>query len=281
MMIRKFCLAFAVWMVFGMHGLANAAQWMYIQRLEGTRYGPCHEFIDADSVWQDGDSLYYWSLWLMEQPSGPDRIRKILRKNEIQHKPLVQVRSLETVQYADEEREIRRYQQPGAWSEYRQDALRVRHYLDETRREAPKNPDSLAVFLPSWHDAEIETAEFRLWVDVRSIQSVRKVAAGQVPDEFEMTVKKVWTDLGAADRSDRLNEEKPAPHRYQSLSYSILTYRFRTDEDRGMLLWQSDHDERGIPLAFWGGNAWQPILREQAEVRALGLQVFRGRLGVR
>lgn len=278
-MIRRLCLGLVFCCFLTMHGVSNAAHWMYVQRLEGTRYGPCHEFIDAESVWQDGSSLFYWSLWLLEQPYGPERIQKILRKNEASLKTPVQVRSLESFQYSEGDREVRRYLQAGMWSQYRQEALRARHYLDETRKKEPARPASLDVSLPRWYRTTVETEEYRLLVDVRSIRSTRKGEPGEVPSEFEMTVKKVWTDFGARVRRIRLNEEKPVHHRYESLTFSVLTYRFRSGEDQMMLLWQSDHDDREIPLAFFIGDAWQRMGPEHKMIRGQGLHWFEGSLG--
>jgi hypothetical protein len=66
----------------------------YFKRLEGTRYGPCTEYVDADSVVTDDDRVVYWTIWVLDETLKYDGTKKILFKKET---PLVYPRQYRTL----------------------------------------------------------------------------------------------------------------------------------------------------------------------------------------
>jgi len=259
-----------------------AANWMYVQRLEGTRYGPCHEFVEAESVVKTENRLNYWSLWLMEKPAGPEAFVKMLRKNEVDLTGTQQSRVLEFYQYNADDVEVRNNLKPGIWTRISPGVRRAMHYLREDKSENLAKPEDLSVSLPRWYTSGIVDKKFNLLFDSRSIKSTTKRGInGGVPPEFEITVKKVWTETGVIERRAELTQIQPTHHGYRNLSYTVTTYRYSADKRLRILLWQSDHDQNGVPLEFLVGSEWK-IFAEgsvEAEIQKIGVRWFRGELG--
>lgn len=278
-MAKKACLILAVvLLLFGTAETAFAVNWMYVQRMEGTRLGPCHEFIDADSVVQSGDQLIYWSLWRMEEPSGPQRVVKVLRKKEARLNEPRQSRILEYYYYGADDEEIRSYQKPGMFSSFDASSRRALHYVGSASNPTADRPTELDVSLPRWTSSGSEHEEFELFIDIRSIRALPRQEKEGVPAEFEMTVKKVWNPAGAAVRIAELNKNRPAKHGYRNLAYSTATYRFHLGRNRSMLLMNSDHDTHGVTLEFSFETDWRDLATGslEAELRTIGVRWFRG-----
>ena len=107
-------------------GTAVAASWTYIQRLEGTRMGPCGEYLDTESVVKTGQKLVYWTIWLLDAPGGKKQVRKILRKNEALLNDPKQIRALETYQYDINDAEVYQSLQPSMFTELTPDSAAYR-----------------------------------------------------------------------------------------------------------------------------------------------------------
>ena len=264
--------------LFGTGETAFAANWMYVQRMEGTRLGPCHEFIDADSVVQSGDQLIYWSLWQMEEPSGPQGVVKVLRKKEARLNEPRQSRILEYYYYGADGEEIRRYQTPGMFSSFDGSSRRALHYVASASNPTADKPTELDVSLPRWTSSGSTHEGFELFIDIRSIRALPRQDKAGVPAEFEMTVKKVWNPAGATARIAELNKNRPAKHGYRNLAYSTTTYRFHLGRNQSMLLMHSDHDANGVTLEFSFGDEWTGLAAGslEEELRSLGVRWFRG-----
>ena len=278
-MARRICLLMlVVFVLFATGNSSFAANWMYVQRMEGTRLGPCHEFIDADSVAQSGDQLIFWSLWQMEEPSGPQGIVKVLRKKEARLNEPRQSRILEYYYYGADGEEIRRYQKPGMFSSFDGSSRRALHYVASASKPTADKPTELDVSLPRWTASGSEHDGFELFIDIRSIRALPRQEKAGVPAEFEMTVKKVWTPAGAAVRIAELNKNRPAKHGYRNLAYSTTTYRFQLGRNRSMLLMHSDHDANGVTLEFSFDDEWRDLAAGSLaeELRTIGVRWFRG-----
>lgn len=260
-----------------------AAHWMYVQRLEGTRFGPAHEFVDAESVLKTGTRLTYWTLWLLENPAGPDQILKLLRKNEAELADPQQSRVLGFYQYKADDAEVRRYLQPGTAGSLNVGALRALHYAQDDLPADMNKPEELQVSLPRWHSSGLANSSYRLLFDVRNLKATAKWdrAAG-VPPEFEITVKQEWTEAGAAQRRAELTQAEPAHHGYRDLCYTLTTYRFHPQKRQGILLWQSDHNRHGVTLQYFVGNEWKTIAGGSIEetVENQGVEWFQGKIEI-
>jgi hypothetical protein len=273
-------LVVTILLIFQKTGLA--AHWMYVQRLEGTRYGPCHEFVDAESVVKTGNRLNYWSLWLMEKPAGPEAFVKMLRQNEVDLTGAQQSRVLEFYQYNADDAEVRNNLKPGIWTSISPGVRRAIHYLREDKSGNLTKPEDLSVSRPRWHTSGITDNRYNLLFDIRLINSTTKRGTdGGVPPEFEITVKKVWTETGAIERCAELTQVQLTHHGCRNLSYTVTTYRFSADKRLRILLWQSDHDQNGVPLQFFIGNEWEKVAEGsvEAEIQKIGVSWFLRGLG--
>jgi hypothetical protein len=260
-----------------------AAHWMYVQRLEGTRFGPAHEFVDAESVVKTGTRLTYWTLWVLENPAGPDKILKLLRKNEAELADPQQSRVLGFYQYKADDSEVGSYLQPGMAGSLNVGALRALHYAQDNNPAELNKPEDLQVSLPLWHSSGLNNSSYRLLFDIRNLKAtVKGEPAAGVSPEFEITVKQEWTEAGAVQRRAELTQAEPAHHGYRELSYTLSTYRFHPQQRQGILLWQSDHNLHGVTLQYFVGNEWRRITDGSIEqtIEQLGVRWFQGKIEI-
>ena len=262
-----------------MPATALAANWMSLQRLEGTRLGPCQEYFDTESMSKKDNRLVYWSLWLMENPAGPRGISKVLWQKELLLAEPKQIRTLAYYQYDSAGLEAFSYQKPGGFTlvDEHSPGARVLQYLDGAAFNTAAKPTDLAAALPNWLADQKSYPDFQLYIDRNSIQALVRTEPGVLPATFEMTVKRVWTEAGSAARTAELNRVKPTRQPYAMVAYTVTTYRFQSNENSFRRLWISDHDAKGIPLAFAAETNWTGILSDSAEagIFARGARWFR------
>ena len=98
--------------LFVLSGTASATNWIYLQRQEGTRFGPGTEYIDVDSVVKDDDKVVYWTIWVFDETVAYDGTKKILWKQEALLSGPPRHRNVKMYQYNNEDVEIRNYLKP-------------------------------------------------------------------------------------------------------------------------------------------------------------------------
>ena len=263
-------------------GNVSAAQWMYFERLEGTRMGPCTEYVDAESVVKNGARLIYWTLWLLDEPGGDKQVRKVLWKNEATLSEPKQERALEFYQYNAEGEEVFQYLKPGVNSALLENssALRAFQYLRKEGEAISPKPLNLAVSKPRWFTVGATHSGFKLLFDVRSIQPVVKTDPPNIPVLFEITVKRAWNAEGAETRRAFLMQQKYQQHGYEELSYTVTTYRFLTNSNKMMVLRTTDRDQNNIPLDCFVESDWREVAPGSVEeqIKRTGLRWFKGDL---
>ena len=267
---------------FTLQGVAAAANWLFVQRLEGTRMGVCNEYIDEESVVRRGDQIVYWTIWLYEKPFGKQQVRQILWKKEALLDGPGRVRGLEYYHYDQSGEEVFQYLKPTMYSPLA-DNYAARRALQYSRQDGSlltEKPLDLNVSPPRWYSTGADFKEYELLVDVRSIKAVPKVAATEVPAQFEMTVKRIWTEQATAARRAQLMQSEPLRHAYAGLEYMVTTYRFRTDAEKMLVLLNSDHNQHGVPMAFATETDWRQVLPNspEAQFRQIGLRWLRGEI---
>ena len=270
-----------VWL-FAWQGVAVAANWLFVQRLEGTRMGVCNEYIDEETVVRRGDQIVYWTMWLYEKPFGKQQVQRVLWKKEAILSGSGQVRGLEYYHYDQAGEEVFQYLKPTMFSPLADNyaARRAVYYARQDGSLLTEKPSDLDISPPRWYSTGLEFKDFELLVDVRSIKAVPKVPAADVPVQFEMTVKRVWTEQAAAARRAELMQREPLRHAYAGLEYMVTTYRFRSDADKMIVLLSSDHNQHGVPMSFAVETAWQDVLPASPEgkFRQIGLRWLRGEI---
>ena len=85
--------------LFTWQSTVTAANWLFVQRLEGTRIGACNEYLDAESVVRRDGRVVYWTSWLYEKPFGKQQVLQVLWKKEARLDGQGQVRALEYYYY--------------------------------------------------------------------------------------------------------------------------------------------------------------------------------------
>ena len=259
---------------------AAAANWMFVQRLEGTRMGACNEYIDEESVARTGDRMICWTLWLYDKPFGKQAAERILSKKEVVLNEPGQVRTLEYYHYNQAGDEVFQYLKPMMYSPLAESysAQRALQYVRDKGGLLAEKPTDIDVSPPRWFTSGLSFNDFELLFDIRSIKALPKLSGTILPAQFEITVKRAWREQAVAVRQAELMKQKPTQHAYAGLAYSVTTYRFRTDVDKMMVLLTVDQDRNGVPMTFTTENTWRELRPGSVEmqVRQIGLNWFRG-----
>lgn len=243
-------------LTFAWQGVAAAANWLFVQRLEGTRMGVCNEYVDEETVVRRGDRIVFWTMWLYEKPFGKQQVQQVLWKKEAILSDSGQVRGLEYYHYDQAGEEVFQYLKPTMFSPLAENyaARRAVQYARQDGGLLTEKPLDLKISPPRWYSTGADFKDFDLLVDVHSIKAVPKVAAAEVPAQFEMTVKRVWTEQAAAARRAQLMQSEASRHAYAGLEYMVTTYRFRSDADKMLVLLNSDHNRQGGADGFCDRN---------------------------
>ena len=268
--------------LFTWQSTVTAANWLFVQRLEGTRMGACNEYLDAESVVRRDDRVVYWTSWLYEKPFGKQQVRQVLWKKEALLDGPGRVRALEYYYYDLTGEEVFQYLTPTMFSPLVDNyaAQRALHYARQDGSLVTGKPSDRDIAAPRWYSTGVEFKDFDLLVDMRSIKAAPKVAATELPNQFEMTVKRVWTEQAAIARRAELMRREPLRHAYAGLEYMVTTYRFSTDAEKMLVLLNSDHNQHGVPMAFATESDWREFRPDSAEhqIRQIGLRRLRGEI---
>ena len=268
--------------LFTWQSAATAANWLFVQRLEGTRMGACNEYLDAESVVRRDGRVVYWTSWLYEKPFGKQQVLQVLWKKEARLDGQGQVRALEYYYYDQAGEEVFQYLTPTMFSPLVDNyaAQRALHFAKNDGSLLTEKPSDRNIAPPRWYSTGLEFKDFDLLVDMRSIKAAPKVAATELPNQFEMTVKRVWTEQAAIARRAELMRREPLRHAYAGLEYMVTTYRFSTDAEKMLVLLNSDHNQHGVPMAFATESDWREFRPDSAEhqIRQIGLRWLRGEI---
>ena len=264
--------------LFVWQGTAAAENWLFVQRLEGTRMGVCDEYIDETSVVRAGEKMVFWTLWLYEKPFGKQQAQRVLYKKEVVLTPPGQVRTLEYYHYDQAGTEVLQYLKPMMFSplEHSYAGQRALQYARAAGDLLSEKPLDIEVAPPRWQAIAMDSNEFSLWLDTNSIKMLSPAGGSPRSALFEITVKRVWSEQAAAARRNELMLRDPARHAYAGLAYQVVTYRFHRDDDQMIVLLITDHNLQGVPMAFAMETDWQRILQDSfaAKVKQLGSDWF-------
>lgn len=243
--------ALSIAMVFLLSHTVLAANWVYLQRLEGTRYGACTEYVDAASVIKAGEKMIYWTIWVLDGDEYRHAIKKILWKREtsLPGYPL-QKRILEQYYFNAENQEIRRYLEPT--KDYRDSDDEIKRVLGYAKEAAydTARPDYIDVPKPKWYGV-MNYDDFDLYWDIHSI-----VAWPQDnPTTIDVRVKKVWSQEAQERRKALLASlQKPYRQNYDGLTYTLVNYQFSINESLVRILGETDYDSRGHRMTVVDGS---------------------------
>ena len=240
---------------------AGAANWIYLQRLEGTRYGACTEYLDTESVVRKQDRVHYWTLWVLDEKQPSHNIKKMLRKSEGLLGDPLQTRFLEYYQYDLGDKEVFRYvntadsfskEPSGSSGEF--EVQRALQYVRGQGELVSVRPTDINASGPRWFGSRTFD-EFDLHWDIRSISAYPR----NKPDTVEIIVKWIWNEKGLLARQAYLRALQPSAGGYQHIKYTNVNYRFQVAQNKMMILSISDYDENNQRQYFAEVYKWQDI----------------------
>lgn len=259
-------------LLFALFILSNSAfatNWIYLQRLEGTRYGPCTEYVDADSVVTYDNRVVYWTIWVLDETLPYDGTKKLLFKKEA---PLVyplRYRTLEQYLYDSKDTEIHRYATPGNY--YHKEPAEINRVLEYAKagQESEARPDHTVTPAPRWYGF-VQLEDCALYWNVSSIVAWPR----NNPTTIEMIVKYVWNKDGREQRMAYLKTHKWYSAGFDGLRYTLVNYQFLLTENKGRILSEADYNAEGKRRTLLESYDWYDIAKgsKEEQARRIALQ---------
>lgn len=255
---RRVASKIAVFSFIALLSLSNTAfatNWVYLQRLEGTRYGSCTEYLDTDSVTKIDNKLTYWTIWVIDQDFKFHDIGKIMWKKEATITTPLRRHSLETYFYNRKNLETKRYLKPSDfYVEASNEIQRAFQYAQEISPNEVKRPDPDLIPTPKWY-GYAGHEDGNIYWDIHSIAAWPQ----ENPTTVEMMVKFVWNQEGLKKRKDYLMEQRAQLDEYENLSYTMIHYQFSTTENKVIVLSMADYDTQQNRISYFEEFKWKNI----------------------
>ena len=250
-----------------------AANWVYLQRQEGTRYGPCTEYFDVDSVVKDKDKIIVWRLWVLDESKTSNQIKKILFKQEVLLDQPMKQGNAATYTYDTNDQEIRRYStvtpgfyevQPNSMEE--NSIERVLLYAQEGKEGDSAEPSHILPPERVWYKAA-DISDGQLYLDLTSLV----VWPHHSINKLEVTAKVIWNEQSLEKRKVQLAElsKKRYPLAYEKVSYTLLSYQFLPRENRSRIFEVTDYDDTDDRITLLDGIEWQDIEEDSRDKAVL------------
>lgn len=262
--MAKRIIVFMLSVLFILSNTTFAANWVYLQRQEGTRYGPCTEYFDADSVVKEKEKITFWLLWVLDEITPSNDVKKILFKHEVLLDQPMKKKISAMYTYDSANKEISRYPtlsssgfytvQPGSMAqEYIQ---RVLLYAKEGMEADVVQPNNITAPGPKWYKAA-ELPDCELYWDVNSL-----AVWPQNSLKHEVVVKVVWSEKGLEKRKAELAmfSKRFYPLAYEDVSYTLLSYQFLVEQNKCRILEVTDYNDAGYRITLLDGNEWHDIV---------------------
>lgn len=256
-----------------------AANWVYLQRQEGTRYGPCTEYFDTDSVIKEKDKVIVWLLWVIDETNNPSHdIKKLLFKQEILFGQPMKQGKIEMYTYDAKDQELHRYQytnqnsyfskvSPGSMEDNSIDKVFL--YVKEGLASDTVQPEHITAPAPAWYKAA-DLPEGELYLDLSSLM----VWPQNPLNKLEVMAKLVWNEQALEERKTELVElsKKTYPLAYENTSYTLFSYQFLAAENKCRIFEVTDYNADDRRTTLLDGITWHAIeadSRDQAVLQAV------------
>lgn len=240
-----------------------AANWVYLQRQEGTRYGPCTEYFDIDSVVKDKEKVIVWLLWVLDDSKLSNGTKKILFKQEILLGQSMKQGKAAMYTYDENDQELKGYLYLSPYfygvrpnSKEENSIERVLLYAQEKkdwnfiRPHYITAPERLWYKIANFSDGEIylDLTSFVVWPQ-HSL------------DKIEVIAKLVWNEGGLEKRKAELAElsKKRYPLAYEDVSYTLFSYQFLAEKNKSRIFEVTDYNDADDRITSLDGSEWGDI----------------------
>ncbi len=263
-------------LLFIFSNITFAANWVYLQRQEGTRYGSCTEYFDMDSVVKDKEKLRNWRLWVLDESKTTYNVKKILFKQEVLlDQPMKQGKSA-MYTYDTSDQEIRRYLtanpefygvQPNSMEE--NSIERVLLYAQEGKEADSVQPSHITPPDSVWYKAA-NFIDGELYLDLTSLT----VWPQHSLNKLEVTAKMVWNEQGIEKRKAELAELRKKKYYFtnEDVSYTLFSYQFLARDNKSRIFEVTDYNDTDNRITLLDGVKWQDIeedSRDEAVLQAV------------
>jgi hypothetical protein len=236
---------------------ASAANWMYFQRHEGTMFGACTEYMDADSVVKTNKTITYWNILVFDEKQPRNKIKTILfkKKAEMMITP-VKSTILEQYFFDITGNEVKHDLKPIVSGWKRTDEVnRALGYAKNAYTSDKPRPNHRSIPQQKWLDYGVY-GDSEIYWDANAI-----VAWPQnKPTTVDVRLKQVWKKAGIEKRKTFLATKEPYSHNDDNdVNYTVLTCQLVIDKSKVRILEITDYDSDNNPITLLDGNDWKDI----------------------
>lgn len=263
-------------LVFIFSNTVFAANWIYLQRQEGTRYGPCTEYFDADSMVKEKEKIIVWLLWVLDDAQLSNGTKKILFKQEIVlDQPMKQGKTA-MYTYDENDQALKSYPalSPGYYevrpnSKEENGIEKLLLYAQDGKDWNFLRPHYITAPGRVWHKVG-NFSDGEIYLDLTSFF----VWPPHSSDKIEVIAKLVWNEGGLEKRKAELAElsKKKYPLAYEDVSYTLFSYQFLGEKNKSRIFEVTDYNDADDRITSLDGSEWGDIekdLRGKAVLEAI------------
>jgi len=240
-----------------------AANWIYLQRHEGTMFGACTEYMDADSVVKANKIITYWNILVFDEKQPRNNIKEILfkKKADMTVTPFKNT-TMEQYFFDVDGNEVKRDLKPvvSPWK-HADEVNRALGYAKRIYTSDKPRPSHMSIPQPKWHD-------YRAYCDSEIYWDANAIVAWpqNKPMTIDVRLKQVWNKVGIEKRKTFLATKEPYSHNKDNdVNYTVLTCQLLIGKSKVRILEVTDYDRDNNRITLLDGTDWKEIKQGSME----------------
>jgi len=241
----------------------SAANWIYLQRHEGTMLGSCTEYMDADSVVKANKIITYWNVWVFDEKQPRNKIKTILfkKKADMTEVPLKNT-ILEQYFFDVNGNEVKHELKPVVSGWKRTDEVtRALGYAQNKYTSDKPRPNHMAIPKPQWHYYGVY-CDSKIYGDENAIVPWPK----NKPTTIDVRIKQVWNAAGIEQRKTFLATKSPYSYNDDNdVNYTVLSCQLLIAKSKVRIIEVTDYDRDDNRITLLDGADWQDVKKGTLE----------------
>lgn len=241
----------------------SAANWIYLQRHEGTMLGSCTEYMDADSVVKANKIITYWNVWVLDETQLRHNVKKIMFKKraDMTFTPPKNT-TLEQYFFDAEDNEIKRELKPivSPWKSS-DEVNRALGYAKSTYTSDKPRPNHLSIPQQKWQYYK-PYGDSEIYWDENAIVPWPK----NKPTTIDVRIKQVWNAAGIEQRKTFLATKNPYSYNDDNdVNYTVLSCQLLIAKSKVRIIEVTDYDRDDNRITLLDGADWQDVKKGTLE----------------
>lgn len=241
----------------------SAANWIYLQRHEGTILGACTEYMDVDSVVKENKTITYWNIFVFDETQLRHNVKKIMFKKraDMTFTPSKNI-TLEQYFFDAEDNEVKRELKPvvSPWKSS-DEVNRALGYAQSTYASDKPIPSHRSIPQQKWQYYKTY-GDSEIYWDANTIVPWPK----NKPTTIDVRLKQVWNKEGIEKRKAFLATKEPYSHNKDNeVTYTVWTCQLLIAKSKVRILEVTDYDSDNNRITLLDGNDWKDIKQGSME----------------